>query len=256
MEIEILGAHNCESRDARLVSLLIDHTLVIDAGSITSSLSLSAQLGIKAVLLTHHHFDHIRDLATLGMNLYPRFTVELYALESALGAVSAHLFTSDIYIDFGHRPTPERPTFRLCPLEPYQEVTIQGYAVLPLPVNHAVPTVGYQITAQGEKSFFFSADTGRNPPSLWQGLSPQLLIMEVTLPNSYQSAALNSGHLTPQMLKEELAEFKRVRGFLPPVVTVHMSPELESEIRQELEQVSAELGAEITLGDEGMRIVL
>ena len=52
MEIEILGAHNCESRDARLVSLLIDHTLVIDAGSITSSLPVSAQQGTKAVLLT------------------------------------------------------------------------------------------------------------------------------------------------------------------------------------------------------------
>ena len=256
MEIEILGAHNCESPDTRLVSLLIDHTLVIDAGSITSSLPLSAQQGLKAVLLTHHHFDHIRDLATLGMNLYPWGTVELHALESALSAVCAHLFTNEIYIDFGHRPTPERPTFKLCPLEPYREVTIHGYAVLPLPVNHAVPTVGYQITARGEKSFFFSADTGRNPPSLWQALSPQLLIMEVTLPNSHQSVALDSGHLTPQMLKEELAEFKRVRGFLPPVVTVHMSPELESEIRQELEQVAAELGVEITLGYEGMRIVL
>jgi ribonuclease BN (tRNA processing enzyme) len=256
MEIQILGAHNCESRDTRLVSLLIDHALVIDAGSITSSLSLSAQQELRAVLLTHHHFDHIRDLATLGMNLYSWGSIELYALKSTLDAVSSHLFTAEIYVDFARRPTAEQPTFKLCPLEPYKEVIIRGYAVLPLPVNHGVPTVGYQIISQDKKSFFFSSDTGRNPPSLWQALSPQLLIMEVTLPNSYHGMALESGHLTPRLLKEELAEFKKIKGFLPPIVTVHMNPQLESEIREELERVSEELEAEITLGYKGMRIVL
>jgi len=68
--------------------------------------------------------------------------------------------------------------------------------------------------------------------------------------------ALDSGHLTPRLLKEELAEFKGIKGFLPPVVTVHMNPQLESEIREELEEVSRELGSEITPGYEGMRIVL
>jgi ribonuclease BN (tRNA processing enzyme) len=256
MEIEILGAHNCESRDTRLVSLLIDHALVIDAGAITSSLSLSAQQGLKAVLLTHHHFDHIRDLATLGMNLYSWGSIELYALESTLGAVSSHLFTAEIYVDFAHRPTPEEPTFKLCPLEPHKEVIIHGYSVLPLPVNHGVPTVGYQIASQDKKSFFFTGDTGRNPPSLWQALSPQLLIIDVTVSNSYQKMALDSGHLTPWLLKEELAEFKGIKGFLPSIVTVHMNPQLEGEIREELEEVSKELGAEITLGYEGMKIVL
>ncbi len=256
MEIQILGAHNCESRDTRLVSLLIDHALAIDAGAITSSLALSAQQGLKAVLLTHHHFDHIRDLATLGMNLHSWGSIELYALESALDAVSSHLFTAEIYVDFAHRPTPEEPTFKLCPLERYKEVIIHGYTVLPLPVNHSIPTVGYQITSRDEKSFFFSGDTGRNPPSLWQALSPQLLIMDVTMPNSHQRMALDSGHLTPRLLKEELAEFKRIKGFLPPIVTVHMNPQLESEIREELKGVSEELGVEITLGYEGMMIVL
>jgi len=256
MEIQVLGAHNCESRDTRLVCLLIDNALAIDAGAITSSLALSAQQGLKAVLLTHHHFDHIRDLATLGMNLHTWGSIELYALKSTLDAVSTHLFTADLYVDFAHRPTPEEPTFKLCPLEPYKEVIIHGYSVLPLPVNHGVPTVGYQITSHDKKSFFFTGDTGRNPPSLWQALSPQLVIVDVTLPNSYHWMALDSGHLTPRLLKEELAEFKGIKGFLPPIVTVHMNPQLESEIREELEEVSRELGSEITLGYEGMRIVL
>lgn len=256
MEIRILGAHNCESPDTRLTSLLIDQALVIDAGSITSSLPFSVQRGLKAILLTHHHFDHIRDLATLGLNLYAQRTVELYALESVLDVVSSYLFSDEIYLDFRNRPTPEKPTFKVCPLEPYKEVVIQGYAVLPLPVNHGVSAVGYQITSQDKKSFFFSGDTGRNTPTLWEMVSAQFLIIEVTLPNSYRTLAIESGHLTPQLLKEELSELRGVRSSLPPVVTVHMNPELEGEIMVEVEQISRELGAKITLGYEGMAIVL
>jgi hypothetical protein len=82
------------------------------------------------------------------------------------------------------------------------------------------------------------------------------VIIECTFPNSHRTLALKSGHLTPQFLEEELGKLKGVRGSLPPVVTVHMNPELEGEIREEVERVSRELGAEITLGYEGMTIVL
>ncbi|MFQ5924792.1 MAG: MBL fold metallo-hydrolase [Dehalococcoidia bacterium] len=256
MEIQILGAHNCESRDTRLVSLVIDQTLAIDAGSLTSSLSMAEQQHLKAVFITHHHFDHIRDLATLGMNIYPGGTIELYALDSALSALCEHLFTEEIYLDFGKRPSPERPTFKLCPLEPYKEVIIEGYALLPLPVSHSVPAVGYHITSHDNKCIFFSGDTGRNPSSLWQALSPQLLIIEVTMPNRFEMVATSAGHLCPRLLKEELGEFKKIRGYLPPIVTVHMSPHFEGEIREEVERISAELEAKITLGYEGMKILL
>jgi len=256
MKLEILGAHNCESRDTRLVSLLIDQTLAIDAGSLTSSLSIAEQQHLKAVLITHHHFDHIRDLATLGMNIYDRGTIELYALDSALSMISNHLFTEEIYLDFRKMPSPERPTFKLCPLEPYKEVIIEGYALLPLPVSHNVPAVGYQITSRDNKCIFFTGDTGRNSPSLWQALSPQFLIIEVTMSNRFEMLATASGHLCPRLLKEELAEFKKIRGYLPPIVTVHMSPQFEGEIREEVERISEELEAKITLGYEGMKILL
>ena len=256
MEIRIIGAHNCESPDTKLISLIVDNTLAIDAGSITSGLPFAAQRGLEAILLTHHHFDHVRDLATLGLNLYAQRTIELYALESVLDIVSSYLFSDKIYLDFRNRPSPEEPTFKLCPVEPYKEVAIQGYAILPLPVKHSMSAVGYQITSRDKKSFFFSGDTGRNNSSLWQAVSAQLVIIEVTFPNSRQTLAIESGHLTPQFLKEELGKLKGVRGSLPPIVTVHMNPELEGEIREEVEQVSRELGAEITLGYEGMTIVL
>lgn len=256
MELEILGAHNCESRDTKLTSLLIDQTIAIDVGSLTLSLSFSAQQRIKAILITHHHFDHIRDLATFGMNTYMSGPINIYALDSVLDVISAHLLNEVLYPDFRQKPFPEKPALKFCPLEPNKEVIIEGYAVLPLLVNHNVPAIGYQVTAPDKKSLFYTGDTGRNPSALWEGVSPGLLVTEVTVPNRFESIAQASGHLTPRLLKEELLDFKRIRGYLPPVVTVHMSPNIEGEIREEVTQVAKELAAKITLGYEEMRIII
>ncbi|GAG76974.1 unnamed protein product, partial [marine sediment metagenome] len=79
MHIQVLGAHNCESQNSKLISLLIDDVLAIDAGALTSSLSLEAQQKIKAILLTHQHYDHIRDIPTIAMNLFLRqATINVY----------------------------------------------------------------------------------------------------------------------------------------------------------------------------------
>ena len=66
MEVQILGAHTTEARELRLTCFLIDGVLALDAGSLTASLSLSQQEKVRAILLTHQHFDHSRDLVTLG----------------------------------------------------------------------------------------------------------------------------------------------------------------------------------------------
>jgi glyoxylase-like metal-dependent hydrolase (beta-lactamase superfamily II) len=68
VEIRILGAHLAEVKGARLTSILIDGAVVVDAGGLTSALSLPEQKKIETVLLTHHHFDHTRDLVTLAAN--------------------------------------------------------------------------------------------------------------------------------------------------------------------------------------------
>ena len=256
MELEILGAHCYESRDTRLVSLLVDQTLAIDAGGLTSSLSFSAQQRLRAVLITHQHFDHIRDLATLGLSASFWHTIKLYAPADVLEVISTHLLNGVIYPDFRRMPTPERPSFRFCPLEPYKEVVIEGYYVLPLPVKHSVPAVGYLVTSQDKKSIFYTGDTGGGCSPCWEVISPQLLVIEVSVPNSLETMAVAAGHLCPRLLREELQDFKGIKGYLPQIVIVHISPQFEGQIREEVAQVARELGADITMGYEDMKITL
>ena len=59
-------------------------------------------------------------------------------------------------------------------------------------------------------------------------------------------------HLTPELLRRELEAYLAQKGALPPILAVHLNPELETEIRGELAKVSRLLQAEITPAEEGM----
>jgi len=256
MDIHILGAHNCESHKLRLPSLLIDGVLAIDAGSLTSSLSFEAQQKLKAVLLTHQHYDHIRDIPTIGMNFYlAQKTIDIYSLQSVYDTLTTHLLNGELYSKFLEKPE-DKPTINFTIIEPGKSVAISGYNILAVPVKHGVPTVGYQVTSPNGKSVFYTGDTGPGLTDCWNLISPQLLIVEVTASDRFKETAGNGGHLTPALLKQELIAFRELKGYLPPVVTVHMSPGLETEIEAEIAAVAAELKSPITLAYEGMRVHL
>ncbi len=256
MNIRFLGAHNCESESTKLISLLIDDMLVIDAGAITSSLSLEAQQKIKAVLLTHQHYDHIRDMPTLGMNLLLHgASVAVYSLPVVHDIVTTHLLDDEIYPNFHQRPR-RNPTLKFNIIEPLKDEMIEGYSVLAVPVSHSVPAVGYQLTSPDGKVVFYTGDTGPGLAGCWRHVSPQLLIIEVTTSDKYKERAAEARHLTPSLLKEELISFREIKGYLPRVVAVHMSPALEKEIATEIAAVERELDCSITIAHEGMEVSL
>lgn len=256
MKVKFLGAHNCETAVTRLVSILIDDVLALDAGSLTSTLSIEAQLNLKAVLLTHHHYDHMRDVPALGMNaLFYETSVSVYAMQAVRDALASHWLNGTIYSSFLERP-PESPRIKFTVIEPRKPLKIAGYEILPVPVSHSAPTVGFQVASSDGKSLFYTGDTGPGLSEAWPDISPQMLITEVTAPNRYEEFGRRMLHLTPNLLKEELLAFQKLKGYLPEVFLVHMNPRQEAEIAAEIEQLSGELGTSITLAHEGMEFKL
>jgi len=259
MKIRILGAHNIESQGSRCISFLIDGVLAIDAGALTSSLAFPEQQKLKAVLLTHQHYDHIRDIPALGMNFFLfEKTIEIYGTRPVYETVSSHLLNNVLYPNYMER-SPEKPAVLFKMVEPGRMEVIAGYTVLPVSVIHAVPTIGYQITSSDGKKVFITSDTG---PGLflqlkdWKQVSPDLLIIEVTALNKYDDFAHQSGHLTPALLQQELETFREIKGYLPQVITVHMNPLDEKGIKDEIATIARVLNTKIRLGYEGMRIDL
>lgn len=256
MKISFLGAHNTESHNTRLVSLLIDSVLALDAGSISSSLSFAEQLKLKAVLLSHQHYDHIKDIPLLAMNLFLNAaSIDVYSIPPVGDELSSHLLNGSLYPKFMEEPEDE-PTINFHTVKPYQEFKVAGYSILPLPVAHSVPAVGYQVTSTDGKKLFYAGDTGPGLADCWQYISPRLIVIEVTASNRFEQFGREKGHLTPSLLRQELLGFQKAQGYLPDVVSVHMNPSLETEIEVELAAVARELGNSITLAYEGRQIHL
>ncbi|MDD5121965.1 MAG: MBL fold metallo-hydrolase [Dehalococcoidales bacterium] len=251
MEVKILGAHNTESRKSRLSGVLIDGVLALDAGSLTSSLNPDEQLRLKAVLLTHRHYDHIRDIPALGMAFYlKRKNVEIFAPLDALEVLSGSILNGEVYPRFTHRP--DTPTLVFKPVKPGEEFGIGRYRVLPVAMPHSVPSVGYLITVEGEGSVFYTGDTGCGFTASMAHLKPDVLIVEVTAPNQYGDQDWSTKHLTPAFLEEELKVLRQDSGTLPRLFCVHMYEALEAQIKAELSETSKRLMADITPAYEGM----
>ena len=256
MNIQVLGAHNCESESSRLISLLIDDVLAIDAGALTSTLSFEAQQKLEAILLTHQHYDHIRDIPTIAINLALRqAAIDIYSTQPVYDALSTSLLDGKLYPRFLEQPE-DNPTLKFTIMVPGKPVPIGSYTILPVPVNHGVPSVGYQVTSPDGKVVFYSGDTGSGLAECWQYISPALIITEVTLPDRYEELARRAEHLIPSLLKQELASFRELKGYLPQVIVVHMDPKLEAEIEAEIAAVAGELNSPVTLAHEGMQIQL
>ncbi len=256
MKIQILGAHNTRSRTARMTSILIDGVLALDAGSLASSLSFRAQAKVRDLLITHGHYDHVADIPAFAMNLFLRGkTVNIYCSPAVQKLLLDYLLNGDIYPDFTQRP-PGNPIVRFTLVEPDRSVTVGGYTVRPVALRHALPALGYEITSADRKRVFYTGDTGADLAEAWKRTAPDLLIIEVTASNRYESTVREAFHLTPGLLRQQLTIFRQMHGYVPRVVGVHMNPEMESEIRQELADVAAALGTEIIPAREGLTLRL
>jgi ribonuclease BN (tRNA processing enzyme) len=181
--------------------------------------------------------------------------VSIYTTQAVYDIVTSHLMDNEIYPGFHQRPHRD-PTLRFNIIEPHKEELIEGYSVLAVPVSHSVPAVGYQLTSPEGKILFYTGDTGPGLADCWRHISPQLLIIEVTTSDRYKGEAAEAGHMSPSLLKEELISFREIKGYLPRVVAVHMSPNLEKEIAAEIAVVAKELDCPISMGYEGMGLKL
>lgn len=252
MKVRLLGAHQGENRQARFISMLVDGHLAIDAGGMTGALSSEEQLAIGAVLLTHRHYDHVKDLPGLAHTRWLHKELPLYCTEDTREAVQAHIFNGVLWpklreYEEGYYPVVYHH------VEPGHPFLLLGYQVLPITVSHTVPTVGYLLEKDG-KQLFYTADTRLEEHPLWAEQRPDLLITETTMSSAHDAAASRFGHMTPTSLERVLGIFHERQGYYPRTVCVHMNPEHEPAIKSEIVEVATRLNADISLGYEGLVI--
>ena len=264
MRVRVLGAHNLPSRDpihnrgTRHTCFLIDDVLGVDMGGMASALSPTEQGQVLAILLTHRHFDHIRDLPSLAlMTLDDPRPIDVYSLPETLEGVLAHLINGDIYPDFTQKLTDAPPKYRFLPVEPGVKFKLLDYDIKPIPQPHPVPCVGYIVKSKAGACWAYTGDTGGNLLPFFQDkLSPQVLFIDITFPSRLEALAKLTGHLTPGLLREELLEVMGAKLSLPRMVAVHISVPYLEEVEQEVASLANELGIDLIPGAEDMLVAL
>ena len=103
-----------------------------------------------------------------------------------------------------------------------------------VPAEHTVPAVGYHLDS-GQASLVFTGDTTVNNafwPIINRIANLKYLIIETAFSNRERQLALNSKHLCPSMLAEELARLERDVS----VFITHLKPGQVELIMGEIEE--------------------
>ncbi len=241
MKIRILGCSGgIGGRHLRTTSLLVDHDILIDAGTGVGDLAIAELVQIDHVFITHSHLDHTACLPfivdTVGEMRNRPLTV--YATAATLEILRAHLFNWATWPDFTVIPSADQPFMRFSEISLGQEVVIDGRRVVPLPADHTVPAVAFQLDS-GAGSLVFSGDTGPCP-ELWKTVNQirnlKFLIIECAFSDRERALAMASKHLCPSLLMDELAQLERNCD----VYITHLKPGQIELTMQELEDCVGE----------------
>ena len=235
MQVRVLGCSGGIGARARTTSFLVDHDILLDAGTGVEDLSVEELAAIDHVFLTHSHLDHIAALPLLvdsvgGLRSRP---LVVHALPETILPLKTHIFNWVIWPAFTEIPHYERPWMVFEPIGIDSTVELAGRWVRSLPANHTVPALGFHIFNE-RAALVFSGDTGPND-EFWRIVNSvenlRYLIIETAFPNRDQDLAVTSRHLYPIQLGQELEKLKRE----PQVLVTHLKPSDRKVIERELD---------------------
>ncbi len=240
MKLRVLGCSGSDMPGRHVTSFLVNGSILLDAGTVTSALELEEQKRITDILITHAHLDHIKDIPFLADNLIECFLerkrppVILRALPEVLQSIGDHILNGVIWPDFTAIPA-SSPVLAHRPVEPKTPFKLGGLNVAACPVDHATCAAGYVLWSDdGAETLAYTGDTGGNG-QMWAFINSlpvriNNLITEAGFPNAMEDLAVASRHMTPRLLRKQLERLE----YKPNIYIYHLKASFSEQIQEEL----------------------
>ncbi len=239
-QLKTLGAYGTKGDHNETSSFLITEHHVIDAGNLVRSLKEGAAI-VHTIWLTHSHLDHIVDIAYVLDSYYieREEPLKIMGLKETITALKEHFLNDDIWPDFTKINLFESQK----PCIVYEEIYFDkeykiddDTTITPFETDHTVASCGY-IVKKHETAVLMTADTyslNRVKEILTCRDDITSLVIECSFPTSMESLAIESKHLTPALICEQISEidYKKYKLYIN-----HIKPRFESIIIKELNEV-------------------
>ena len=152
MNVRVLGCNGSQLPDYKTTCFLLGQNVLVDAGAVTSVLSLREQQKIDYIFVTHAHLDHIRDIVFLADNIYYQRREKplvIVGTKGTLDAIHRSLFNNVIWPDFSRIPSPKTPVVKFQIIRPGRKQQIGDLVIKAVNLHHSVESVGYIIETEG-----------------------------------------------------------------------------------------------------------
>ena len=212
--------------------------MAIDAGSLAQSCTDEQRDSIRDIVLTHAHLDHVAGLPLFIDDLFSSLTspIRVHACGEVIEALENHVFNWEIYPRFSELENEHGSVLEYIELTNGLEHDVAGLQLLPIPVNHKVPSSGFLISDE-RTTIAFSSDTSVMDV-FWDQVNKQeridALLIECAFPDALSELADVSHHLTPSKLSGEISKFSHADV---PIYAINMKPMYRETIAAELKRL-------------------
>ncbi|HTL07688.1 MAG TPA: 3',5'-cyclic-nucleotide phosphodiesterase [Chitinophagaceae bacterium] len=259
----VRGGSNESNLSAYMVAAASSNQYVcLDAGTLHYGIQMAINKGIfkgtvnnvlknriKGYLISHPHLDHV---AGLIINSPDDTAKNIYALPFCEAVLKEKYFSWKSWANFaddGEKPLLKKFHYATLSAAMPMDLAQTNMSVTAYELSHSSP---YKSTAfllkNNDAYLLYLGDTGAdsiehasNLQTLWEQVSPLIkqgqlkaIFIEVSFDNS-QPAALLFGHLTPNLLLQELQALEKTAGRevlrKVPIVITHEKPGQQREIR-------------------------
>lgn len=214
-QITILGAYGTKAKGHGTTAFYLNKKNVIDAGNLLEPLNIES-IDIENIWMTHSHLDHIIDIAYILDNYFNlrKKSLNIIGLPQTIKAIKENFLNNTIWPDFSTIPLTlsDEMAVTYTELELGEEYEIGEYeSIRAFKTDHTVTSCGYVYTKK-DASVLISADTHSLDNVIKEIDENQNItsaVIECSFPSEMKTLAIDSKHLTPQLLFEKLKPLKK-----------------------------------------------
>jgi cAMP phosphodiesterase len=191
---------------------------------------------LRDIVLSHAHLDHIAGLPLFVDDLFATLKepIRVHATRQVIDVLERDIFNWSIYPKFSELENDYGPVVEYLEFEADKEFSIRNLKLLPISVNHKVPSCGFVIT-DGESAVGLTGDTAEMD-GFWDAVNGldrlSALLIECAFPDELSGLAAASHHLTPTGLANELEKFSHSDC---SIFLINMKPMYRERILEQIE---------------------